>query len=159
MEVILLKDVKKKGKKGDLIKVSDGYAKNYLIPQNLAKQANEQSKKELADAQKALEYQLEQERQQALESREIINGKAVEIQAKAGVGGRLFGSVTVKEIAEKIKECYGINVDKRKISLDLDIKAFGTYECTIRLHKDAVAKVYVRVIENIEKQEENVKNV
>ena len=148
MEVILLKDVKKQGKKGDLIRVSDGYAKNFLFPQNLAKEATKQSKKELEDANKAREFQLEQERQQSIKSKEIIDNKNIVIKAKAGEGGRLFGSVTVKEIAEKIKADYGVDIDKRKISLSTDIKAFGAYECTIKLQKDVVAKMLVQVVEN-----------
>ena len=128
MKVVLLADVKGSGKKGDLIQVSDGYARNFLFPRKLATEANAQALNELQNAKASQAFKLEQEKQAAKSSADQINGKSISVQAKAGQGGKLFGSVTAKEIAEAIKKQYGVEVDKRKIDTKGDIKAFGTYE-------------------------------
>ena len=127
MKVVLLADVKGSGKKGELVNVSDGYARNFLFPKKLAKEANAQALNELKNAEESRAFKIKQETEAAQASADKINGKSVSILAKAGQGGKLFGSVTAKEIAEAIKKQYGVDVDKRKIDTKGDMKAFGTY--------------------------------
>ena len=131
MKVVLLADVKGSGKKGELVNVSDGYARNFLFPKKLAKEANAQALNELKNAEESKAFKIKQETEAAQASADKINGKSVSILAKAGQGGKLFGSVTAKEIAEAIKKQYGVDVDKRKIDTKGDMKAFGTYECEV----------------------------
>ena len=126
MKVVLLADVKGSGKKGELVNVSDGYARNFLFPKKLAKEANAQALNELKNAEESKAFKIKQETEAAQASADKINGKSVSILAKAGQGGKLFGSVTAKEIAEAIKKQYGVDVDKRKIDTKGDMKAFGT---------------------------------
>mgnify|MGYP002590883124 len=133
MKVVLLADVKGSGKKGELVNVSDGYARNFLFPKKLAKEANAQALNELKNAEESKAFKIKQETEAAQASADKINGKSVSILAKAGQGGKLFGSVTAKEIAEAIKKQYGVDVDKRKIDTKGDMKAFGTYECEVKL--------------------------
>ncbi len=145
MKVVLLEDIKGSGKKGELINVSDGYARNYLFPRKLAKEANSQAMNELKNAEEAKAFKLKTETETAQKTADQINGKSVRLFAKAGQGGRLFGSVTAKEIAEELKKQYHVDVDKRKIVLDGDIKAFGTYECEVKLYNGISAKIYAVV--------------
>lgn len=147
MKVILLADVKGAGKKGELVNASDGYARNYLIPRKLAKEANAQAMNELKNAEASKQHRIEVEKANAREAAKKIDEKTIKMTAKAGQGGRLFGSVTAKEIAEELKKQYGVDVDKRKIELDGDIKAFGTYRCEVKLYTGISAKVYVVVTE------------
>jgi large subunit ribosomal protein L9 len=145
MKVVLVEDVKGSGKKGELINVSDGYARNYLFPRKLAKEANTQAMNELKNAEDAKAFKLKSEVDAAKKTAEQIEGKSVHFFAKAGQGGRLFGSVTSKEIAEELKKQCHVDVDKRKIVLDGDIKAFGTYECEVKLYSGITAKIYAIV--------------
>lgn len=145
MKVVLLEDIKGNGKKGELINVSDGYARNYLFPRKLAKEANAQAMNELKNAEEAKEFKLKTETDNAQRTAGLINEKSVKLYAKAGQGGRLFGSITAKEIAEELKKQYKVDVDKRKIVLDADIKAFGTYECEVKLYAGIGAKIYAVV--------------
>ncbi len=147
MKVVLLADVKGHGKKGELVDASDGYAKNFLLPRKLAKEANAQAMNELKNAQESKAFQIKTETEAAQKAAQRIDGKSVQLTAKAGQGGRLFGSVTPKEIAEEIKKQLQVDVDKRKISVDGEIKAFGTYECEIKLYTGISAKVKVVVSE------------
>ena len=147
MKVILLQDVKGSGKKGDLINAADGYARNYLLPKKLAMEATAGAinNKKVQDAAKAHHAQVELD--QAIANKENLTGKTVTVTAKAGKEGKLFGSVTAKEIAAAVSSQYKIDVDKRKIDLDGDIKAFGTYEFDLKLHAGVVAKMKVMVQE------------
>lgn len=147
MKVILLQDVKGSGKKGELVSVSDGYARNFLLPRKLAKEANAQAMNELKNAEAAKAHRIEVDKENAQNAAKTIEGKSVRLTAKGGQGGRLFGSVTAKEIAEEIRRQFGVEVDKRKISLDAEIKAFGTYTCEIKLYNGISAKVYAVVSE------------
>ncbi len=147
MKVILLQDIKGTGKKGELVNTSDGYARNFLFPRKLAKEANAQAMNELKNAEAAKAHKIEVERTNAQQAAEKLEGKSVKLFAKGGQGGRLFGSITSKEIAEEIKKTYHIDVDKRKIEIDGDIKAFGTYECVIKLYTGISTKVYAVVSE------------
>lgn len=147
MKVVLLQDVKGSGKKGELVNVSDGYARNFLFPRKLAKEADAQALNEIKNAQDSKNFKIETEKKAANESKDKIDGKSLKIYAKAGQGGRLFGSVTAKEISSEISRQFGVNVDKRKITLDADIKQFGTYNCTVKLYTGITATVSVVVAE------------
>ena len=144
MKVILKQDVKGLGKKGELVNASDGYARNLLFPKGLAAEANAQAMSEFKNKQQAEKYRIETETAAAKAAAERISGKTVHITAKAGQNGKLFGSVTSKEIAEKVRDEFGIETDKRKIIVD-DIKQFGTYEFEIKLYQGISAKLYVIV--------------
>jgi large subunit ribosomal protein L9 len=146
MKVILTKDFKALGKKGDMVSVSDGYARNYLLPRGVAIEANSQAISEMKSREKAEENRIAKETEAAKESASKINDVTVKISAKAGQNGKLFGSITSKEIADHIlKEC-GVDVDKRKISVD-DIKNYGTYEAEVKVYPGILAKVYILVSE------------
>ena len=147
MKVILLQDVKKLGKKGDVIEASDGYARNYLFPKKLATEAtaNElhvlNAKKENERKKKLAE--LEEAQKLAAE----LKGKEVTIEAKAGDGGRLFGSITSKDIAEQLKKQHSIEVDKRKVMLDEPIRVLGSRFVEIKIHQKVTTKIRVDVRE------------
>lgn len=147
MKVVLLADVKGVGKKGELINASDGYARNFLLPRKLAKEANAQAMNELKNAEASKAYKIKSETEEAQRASDALSGKIVRITGKAGQGGRLFGSVTAKEIAQEIKKQFGFEIDKRKINLDGDIKAFGTYQFEIKLYAGITAKLSVSVTE------------
>ena len=144
MQVILTQDVKGTGKKGQLCKVADGYARNFLLKKGLTVEATSGAVNEMKAKQASKEHHAAVERQAAQDTADQLNEKTVKIFAKAGAGGKLFGSVTAKEIGEAVKKNLGVEVDKRKISV-AEIKAFGTYEAEIKLHPGISAKVYVVV--------------
>lgn len=146
MKVILQQDVKSLGKKGELVNTSDGYARNYLFPRNLAIEANSQAMTELKNREDSKKHKIAVETQAAKDAAAKIEGKSVKIVAKAGQGGRLFGSVTSKEIAEHIKKQYAIDIDRRKITAP-DIKAFGSYAATVKLYQGVTADFTVMVTE------------
>ena len=145
MKAVLLADVKGTGKKGELVTVSDGYARNFLFPRNLAKEANVQVMNEIKGAQEAKQFHIRQETEEARKTAEAVNGKTLKLTAKSGQGGKLFGSITSKEISEELKRSLHIDVDKKKIVLNGDIKAYGTYECELKLYNSVSAKIYVTV--------------
>lgn len=145
MQVILLTDVKGSGKKGELVQVSDGYARNFLLPRKLAKEANAQALNELKNAEQAKQHKIEVDKAAAREAAAKIEGKTIKLYARAGQQGRLFGSITVKEVAEELKKQFQIDVDKRKIELDGDIKTFGTYPCEVKLYAGISAKFFLMV--------------
>lgn len=147
MKVVLKADVKGTGKAGELCTVSDGYARNFLFPKGLATEANAQAMNEIKNREAATKYKIEQEKKRANEQFDVVNGKTVKIVAKGGTGGRLFGSVTSKEIATAVKAQFNIDVDKRKIVIENDIKAFGTYSAELRLYQGITAKFFVNVSE------------
>ena len=145
MKVILLEDVKGQGKKGALVNVSDGYARNFLFPKNLAKEANATAMAEFNSKAAAVTFHYEQDKAAAKELAAKIEGKTVEIKAKAGANGKLFGSITSKEIAAELGKMLGITVDKKKLTVK-DIKNYGEYTATIKLFTDISATFTVAVI-------------
>ena len=147
MKVVLLQDVKSIGKKGELVNVSDGYARNFLLPRKLAKEANAQAMNELKNAEAAREYKIKTETENAQKNASALSGKTLKIYAKPGQGGKIFGSVTAKELAEEIKRQFGIEVDKRKVVLPMDIKAFGTYNFDVKFYAGITATMSVAVCE------------
>lgn len=146
MKVILLKDVKGTGKQGDIKEVADGYAKNFLIKKGLAAVADNQNLNELEGRKSSAQHKVDVALAAAQEIADKIGGKTVNITAKAGEGGRLFGSVTSKEIASEVSKQFGVDIDKKKITVS-DIKAFGTYEATAKLYTGVAAKFNVSVKE------------
>lgn len=147
MKVILLKDVKGQGKKGEIKNVSDGYARNFLLKQNLAIEATQGNMKTL-DAQKNKQQQEEKEiLEEAKEQKQHLEKISVELLAKSGEGGRLFGSITSKQIAEELKKKHKIKIDKRKIELDDPIRSLGVTKVPVKLHPEVTATLAVHVKE------------
>ena len=146
MKVILLADVKGKGKKGELVNVSDGYARNFLFPKNLAVTADAAAMSELKNRQESEQFKKAEEKAAAQALFEKLNGKTVELHAKAGASGKLFGSITAKEIAAQIEETYQVSFDRKKMSVG-EIKAFGDYTAQIKLYAGITAVLAVRVTE------------
>ena len=144
MKVILKEDVKGQGKKGQLVNVSDGYARNFLLPRGLAMEADAQAMYDLKNKEEAARHHAAMEKQNAEEAAKALKGKTVKLTAKAGSAGRLFGSVTTKEVAEGLKAQFQVEVDKRKISM-ADVKAFGSYEAEVKLYPGISAKITVMV--------------
>lgn len=148
MKVILLKDVKGIGKKGELVEAKDGYARNFLLPRKLAEEANATNMKEMKEKEDSDKLKKKNELADAKELAEKIEKTKVVIKTKAGEGGRLFGSITTKDISEILKDEYGIEVDKRKIELeDGNIKTMGTTQGTVRVYPKVVAKLKIQIIE------------
>ena len=147
MKVILLEDVKSLGKKGEIVTVSDGYARNMILPKKLGVEANSKNMNDLklqnANAEKIAKEQLEN----AKEFAALMETKEVVVTMKAGEGGRAFGSVSSKEIAQAAKEQCGMEIDKKKIQLPEAIKNFGVYEVTVKLHPQVSGKLKVKVQE------------
>ncbi len=147
MKVILLQDIKSLGKRGELVEASDGYARNYLLPRKLAKEANAQAMNEYKNAENSKQYKIATEKAQAEAAKKKLEGKVFRMTARAGQSGKLFGSITSKQVAEEIKKQYNIVVDKRKVVLECDIKEFGTYKAEVKLYTGISANIDVQVSE------------
>ena len=147
MKVILLQDVKSLGKKGELVEASDGYARTYLLPRKIAREANAQAMNEYKNAENSKNFKIATQKAQAEQQKKMLEGKKFVMTAKAGQGGRLFGSITAKQVAEEIKKQYNIVVDKRKVVLECDIKEFGTYKAEVKLYTGISANIDVQVTE------------
>lgn len=147
MKVILLKNVPGQGKEGEVVNVSDGYARNYLFPKKLAAEAGAQVMNDLKNKENARLHKIELEKAAAKECADKLSAVTVKIFAKAGSDGRFYGSVTAKEIAECLEKQHGITVDKRKMQLSDPIKAFGTYHIECKLYTEISGKLTVVVTE------------
>ena len=147
MKVILQQDVRGQGKKGQLIEASEGYARNYLLPRKLAVLATPDAINTMNLKEKARKAEEQRQREEALATAEKLKNCTVKLTAKAGSGGRLFGAVTTKEIAEGLKAQYGLDIPKQKLVLDEPIKAFGTYEVKAKLGFEVSGVVKVTVTE------------
>jgi len=147
MKVIFLKDVKGKGKKGEVKNVADGYAHNFLIKNGFAVEANAANLSTLKAQQKKEEKLAAEELAEAKRLKEVLDKVTVELSAKAGEGGRLFGSITTKQIAEALGKQHGIKVDKRKMELPDAIRALGHTKIPVKLHHDVTATLDVHVKE------------
>ncbi|MEG0895380.1 MAG: 50S ribosomal protein L9 [Oscillospiraceae bacterium] len=145
MKVILKEDVKGSGKAGELVNVSDGYAKNFLLKKGLAVEADAQAinDKKTRDSAIAHHAQVELDNAKTLAAR--IDGKRINISAKCGANGKLFGAITTKEISDTILKEFSVEINKKKMSLKSDIKTYGDYECSIRLHTGVTANITVCV--------------
>lgn len=147
MKVILQQDVKGQGKKGSVINVSDGYARNFLFPKGLAIEANASNINNLNQKVEAKKHKEEEELKQAKELSAKISDIKVTVKAKAGENGKIFGSVTSKEIADELNKQHKISIDKRKIQLDEPIKILGTQNLDVKIHSQVTAKLQVNVVQ------------
>ena len=147
MKVIFLQDVKGSGKKGEVKNVADGYARNMLLPKGLAVEANATNMTKLKGQQDSAQHKIDMEKKAANEAADKLRGKKVTIKAKAGSNDRLFGSVTAGNVSDAISEQFGIKVDKKKITLNTDIKAFGSYTAEIKFYAGISEKIDVEVTE------------
>ncbi|WP_130805413.1 50S ribosomal protein L9 [Senegalia massiliensis] len=147
MKVILLENVKGLGKKGDLVNAKDGHARNYLLPKKLAKEATDGNVKQLKEQKKAKKLKKQEEKEEALELKEKLSEIIVKIKSKAGEEGKLFGSVTTKDIATALRKQENIKIDKRKIVLDNNIKTLGTTIVKVKVYPEVTADLKVQVVE------------
>lgn len=147
MQVVLMEDVKSLGKKGQVVNVNDGYARNYILPKKLGIEANSKNMNEL---------KLQKQHQEKLEALALAEAQElaskigtfkVELKVKTGEGGRIFGSVSTKEIAAAVREQYGIDLDKKKMQLSEPIKTLGSHIIPVRIHKDVTAQLTLKVTE------------
>ncbi|MBR4628120.1 MAG: 50S ribosomal protein L9 [Ruminococcus sp.] len=147
MKVIFLKDVKGSGNKGEIKNVADGYARNMLLPKNLAVEATPENLNKLQGQQSSAQHKIDVEIQNAKDAAAVLKDKKVTITAKAGSNSRLFGSVTAANVADAISQQLGVKLDKKKIVLSTDIKNFGSYTATVKLYNGISEKIDVEVVE------------
>lgn len=145
MKVLLLADVKAQGKKGDVVNVSDGYARNFLFPRKLAVEVTPALLAEIKAKEEANKRRIEQERAEARALAQKLQTLVVKIHASSGEGGKLYGAVTSKDIAEELQKQHGVTIDRRKIDLGSDIKACGTYTIEVKLYPEVTGKINVVV--------------
>lgn len=147
MQIILTQDVKALGKKGEMVNVSDGYARNFILPKKLGVEANAKNLNDLK-LQKAAE---EKRQKEILEEAKVlgkdIESKTLEVRIKTGEGGRTFGSISSKEIAQELKFQYGLDIDKKKLQVNDPIKTLGTHTVPVKLHPQVTAELKVKVVE------------
>ncbi|WP_039657850.1 50S ribosomal protein L9 [Clostridium tyrobutyricum] len=146
MKVILIKDVKALGKKGEVVNASDGYFRNFLLPRGLAKEANDSNLHVLNNQKKAERKQKLEEIEEAQKIAKSLKGKQIKIDIKSGENGRLFGSITGKDISDRLKKDFGISVDKKKIVMD-NIKKVGSYDVEVKLYPEISTKIKVVIEE------------
>lgn len=146
MKVILNQDVKGLGKKLDKVEVNEGYARNFLLPRKIAKLADNASESEANSKKQAIQFKKDTDRENAENLKAKIEKAVIEFRLKLGDSNKLFGSVTNKEIKEKLHEVLKINIDKKKIELDTLIKTPGMYTASIKLYEGVIAKLKVRVV-------------
>ena len=146
MKVVLLQDVKSIGKKDQIVNVSDGYARNFLFPRKLAKEATAGAVNDVKTKESAKAHHKQEEINAANAVKAKIDGKIVALKAKAGKEGKLFGAVTSKDVAAELKKQLGVDIDKKKLVMD-DIKLFGSYDCTVKIYPEITAKITVKVEE------------
>ncbi|MBR1562428.1 MAG: 50S ribosomal protein L9 [Ruminococcus sp.] len=147
MKVILIKDVKGSGKAGDVINAADGYARNYLIAKGFALEANSKNMNDLAGKKASAQHKIDVEIADNKKSVSALEGKEVVIKAKAGQGGKLFGAVTAAAVSDAIKAQYGVDIDKKKINLKTEIKAYGDFDAAIKLTHGVGCEIKIKVIE------------
>lgn len=147
MKVILLQDVKTLGKKGDIVNVSDGYARNSIIPKKLGVEATPKNLNDLKLQNKHADKVAQENYEHAVELSKVIENSKVVVKLRSGEGGRTFGSISTKEIAAAAKEQCNLELDKKKMQLNESIKALGTYEVPVKVHPKVTAKLTVSVVE------------
>ncbi len=147
MKVILLQDVQGTGKKGEVKEVKDGFAQNFLIKKGLAQEANAKNLNLLQGQKDSAQHKIEVDIRNAKDIAAKLEGKTVVVKAKAGQNGRLFGTVTAKEVSAAIKQSLGLDVDKKKITIDLKIEGFGSFSASARLYAGVTAKFTISVEE------------
>ena len=144
MKVVLLADVRGQGKKGDVLNVSEGYARNFLLPKKLAVEADNKILNEIKGKEESRAHQIEVERAKASEAKQKLENMTVSVEA-SGSEERLYGAVTAKDIADAVLAQYGIEIDKRKINLAEQIKTYGTYTADVKLYTEISAKLTIEV--------------
>ncbi|MBP3793074.1 MAG: 50S ribosomal protein L9 [Ruminococcus sp.] len=147
MKVILIKDVKGSGKKGDVLNVADGYARNYLIGKGFALEATQKNLNDLQGKKSSEQHKIDVEIADNKALVEKIKDKDVVIKAKAGQGGKLFGAVTASTVSDEIKKQYGVDVEKKKIALSSDIKSYGDFSAAIKLSHGISCNIKIKVVE------------
>ncbi len=147
MKVILVKDVKGSGKAGDTINAADGYARNYLLKNGLAVEANNKNLNELAGKKASAQHKLDVEKAENEKIAAQLDKKSVTLKAKAGQGGKLFGAVKAADVADAVKAQYGIEVDKKKINLNSEIKSFGDFSAVIKMTQGVSCSIDIKVVE------------
>ncbi len=147
MKVLLLADVKGKGKKDQIINVSDGYARNFLFPKKLAVEADAKAMSDAKNKEDARLFKIEQDKAAARELAGKLEAVTVKIKASAGADGRLYGSITTSDVAEELKKQHGLEVDRRKITVDGTIKTFGAYTLDVKLYPEIHGKINLVVCE------------
>ena len=145
MKVVLLADVKGQGKKNEVINVSDGYARNFLLPRKLAVEADAKVMNEIKGREESQKHKIEVETAEAKALAAKLDTILVKITATSGADGRLYGSITAKDVADNLQKDYAITVDKRKIQLSDPIRAYGKYDLDVKLYTDIVGKIHVLV--------------
>ena len=145
MKVVLLQDVKGQGKKGTVVEVSDGYARNFLLPKKLATQADNSVLNDIKNKEAAKQHRMEEEKAAAQKTAKKLESLLVKIATQAGADGRLYGAVTSQDIASALEAQHGVKVDKRKITIDEPIKAFGNFQADVRLFADVDGKITISV--------------
>lgn len=154
MKVILTEEIRGLGTRGDVVTVKDGYARNYLLPKNLAREASVGNLKQIEHERRKWSLLAQQEKDAAQKAADKVKGVKIKIEKRVGEHGHLFGSVTANEIADALME-KGIEVDKRRIELEQPIKNLGVHDVDVRLHRDVIAKIQVEVVGlGVEKLEE-----
>lgn len=148
MKVILKQDVKGTGKKGDMVDVADGYANNFLLKRGLAVAADHRAMQEKQAQDNAAAHHSAEVLKQARDIAAMLEGKTVKVTAKAGENGKLFGKVTAQEVAQAVQDMFQYEVSKKKVSLSDQIKAYGTYSFTVKLHTDVSASMWVTVLQD-----------
>ena len=146
MKVILNQDVKGLGKKLDKVEVNEGYARNFLLPRKIAIIADNKTEAEAFSKKQAIQFKKDVEREKAIEIKERSEKTVIEFRLKMGEGNKLFGSVTNKEVKEKLQEVLKLNIDKKKIEINTQIKSAGMYEASIKLYEGVVAKLKLKVV-------------
>jgi large subunit ribosomal protein L9 len=154
MKVILTEEIRGLGTRGDVVSVKDGYARNYLLPKNLAREASAGNLKQIEHERRKWGLLAQQEKDAAQKAADKVKGVKITIEKRVGEHGHLFGSVTANEIADALME-KGIEVDKRKIELEQPIKTLGVHDVDVRLHRDVTAQIHVEVVaQGVERIEE-----
>lgn len=145
MKVILTQDVKKLGTRGQVLEVSDGYARNFLLPQGLAEEANKTKLKEIQEKNLRDEKKKAKEKESAIELKQKLDGQALEIKVKTGGGDKLFGAVTAKEIADALNAKFGVQIDKKKIEMGDTIKHLGEYPAKVKIYPSVQAELKLKI--------------
>ncbi|GAB6877404.1 50S ribosomal protein L9 [Thermaerobacter litoralis] len=145
MKVVLLQDVKGLGRKGDIKDVADGYARNFLLPKGLAREATREVLNQIQQQEAARQRRAQQELNQARSIAARLEGRTVEVRARAGEGGRLFGSVTSQDIVEALQRAFGVQVDRKRVELPEPLRQLGSYPVQLRLHPEVTCRVTVVV--------------
>ncbi len=146
MKVILLENIKGVGKKDEVINASDGYARNFLFPKKLAVEANNENMSKLKAKNDSKNYQKSVEKEEAIKTAEKLKGILLKIQVKSGENGKIFGSITSKEIADSLKEQYKIEIDKKKIDLKEPIKTLGSFSVNIKLYEGVIGVLKIQIL-------------